>query len=131
MKTINNADGKRNCTKCPAGFDSVQSSCLLVINEPFSVAIVELITNIKGSLMKQKDIQDRENVTWTCVQAFSGGDSGAAQEAEQHAIDANGNVPVVCTPSGGGQSLRLQLPVDWYEQMTETTLLAAIDAARG
>jgi len=42
---------------------------------------------------------------------------------------AEGTVPVVCTPSGGQQSVRLEMPKDWAERMSDADLLEAITAA--
>jgi hypothetical protein len=77
-----------------------------------------------------REVTDEEGTTWSCVQAFAGlGDSDAAQEAAERAADGAGKVAVVCTPRGGAQSVRVELPTDW-EEMPEPALLAAIAAAR-
>jgi hypothetical protein len=82
--------------------------------------------------MKQREVQDANNTTWTCVQALSGlsGLSGqAAAEAAEKIESAERTVPVVCTPSGGEQSVRLDLPGDW-EGMSDADLLRAVDQGR-
>ena len=78
--------------------------------------------------MKQREVQDDENITWTCVQPFTGGASEAAEEAAEK-VESGGKVPVVCTPSGGKQSVRLGLAKDWVEAVEDAELLAAIRAA--
>jgi hypothetical protein len=80
--------------------------------------------------MIQREVQDSENVTWSCVQALSGLSSEAADEAAERVESGEGTVPVVCTPSGGEQSVRVELPKGWEEQMSDKDLLAAIAAAR-
>lgn len=80
--------------------------------------------------MKQREVQDAENVTWTCVQAFSGVSGAAAEKAAEWVESADGTVPVVCTPSGGAQSVRLELTSGWDEQLADPDLLAAIAGAR-
>ncbi|HEY9421503.1 MAG TPA: hypothetical protein VIW92_08820 [Thermoanaerobaculia bacterium] len=80
--------------------------------------------------MKQREIQDDENIAWTCVQAFSGLSGQAAEEAAERIESEEGRVPVVCTPSGGEQSVRLELPKDWLERMSDGELLEAIAAGR-
>ena len=80
--------------------------------------------------MKQREAQDSENITWTCVQALSGLSEEAAAEAAERIEDEAGNVPVVCTPSGGEQSVRFDLPKDWAETLSEEDLLKAIARAR-
>lgn len=79
--------------------------------------------------MKQREVQDADNTTWTCVQALSGLSEEAAAEAAEKIESAEGTVPVVCTPSGGEQSVRLDLPSDW-EGMSDDDLLRAIDEGR-
>ncbi|SNT32261.1 hypothetical protein SAMN06265795_12510 [Noviherbaspirillum humi] len=81
--------------------------------------------------MKQRDVQDGAGITWTCVQAFSGAETPAAREAQKRMTNADEEVAVVCTPSGGEQTVRLSLPAAWREQMADDQLLAAIEAHRG
>lgn len=79
--------------------------------------------------MKQREIQDADNTTWTCVQALSGLSGQAAVEAAEKIESAEGSVPVVCTPSGGEQSVRLDLPGDW-EGMSDADLLRVVNEGR-
>ncbi|MEA2562334.1 MAG: hypothetical protein QOH06_3838 [Acidobacteriota bacterium] len=80
--------------------------------------------------MIQREVQDSENVTWNCVQALSGLSGEAAEEAAERVESEEGTVPVVCTPSGGEQSVRIELPKGWDEQMSDEDLLAAIAKVR-
>jgi len=80
--------------------------------------------------MKQREAQDADNTTWTCVQALSGLSEEAAAEAAERVEDENGNVPVVCTPNGGEQSVRLELPKDWVDTLSDDDLLKAVAQAR-
>ncbi|TWI52552.1 hypothetical protein IQ22_03322 [Pseudomonas duriflava] len=80
--------------------------------------------------MKQRDVQDRENTVWTCVQAFSSSNAKRSKAAEKRAQDNNGHVAVSCTPSGGAQSVRLSLPLEWHERFSDEELLQGIQAAR-
>lgn len=77
--------------------------------------------------MRQREVQDAENITWTCVQAFAGTSGEAAAEAAERVESPSGKVPVVCTPSGGKQSVRLELPRDWAEKLSDRDLLKAIE----
>lgn len=72
-----------------------------------------------------------DGVTWTCVQAFAGLSGEAAEEAADKVESAAGTVPVVCTPSGGEQTVRVELPRDWQESLPDGELLAAIERERG
>lgn len=79
--------------------------------------------------MKQREVQGDDNVRWTCVQALGGVESKVADEAAEKVQAADGTVPVVCTPSGGAETLRLALPAGWEEEMSDEQLVAAIAAA--
>ena len=79
-----------------------------------------------------RDVTDDDQTTWSCVQAFAGlGESAAAQEAAERVADGDGKVAVVATPSGGAQSVRMELDRGWEEEMSDEALVAAIGAARG
>ena len=80
--------------------------------------------------MTQREVQDEENTRWTCVQAFAGVGGEVAAEAAERTESADGTVTVVCTPSGGEQTLRLELPRDWSERLSDEELLAGIAEAR-
>ena len=75
--------------------------------------------------MKQREVQAPDNTTWVCVQALSGVSTGQ-DEIESKIQDHHGNVPVVCTPSGGAQTVRIQLPKDWLDATSDENLLAEI-----
>jgi hypothetical protein len=77
--------------------------------------------------MRQKQISDEQNTVWTCVQALAGVEGKTADKAEKLMEANGGKVDVVCTPSGGSQSLRLKLPVNWNEQLSDEDLLKAIE----
>jgi hypothetical protein len=53
-----------------------------------------------------------------------------AEEAAERVESGEGTVPVVCTPSGGEQSVRVELPKGWEDRMSDEDLLAAIAATR-
>ncbi|NJL23585.1 MAG: hypothetical protein HC895_26725 [Leptolyngbyaceae cyanobacterium SM1_3_5] len=76
----------------------------------------------------EREITDDQGTTWICVQAFS----SLSQDTEhQEAAKVKGEDAywVVCTPSGGAQSVRVKLPKDW-ESLSDEDLLVAIEAAR-
>ncbi|QHT65432.1 hypothetical protein GXP67_01445 [Rhodocytophaga rosea] len=81
--------------------------------------------------MKQREVTDENNVTWTCVQPLSGTEGKTAQKAEEILKSENGGIPVVCTPSGGAQSVRLALNENWDEQVSDEELLICIQAQQG
>jgi DNA-binding protein YbaB len=78
--------------------------------------------------MEQREITDKENTTWTCVQAYA----GIENSTEKDIIGKNGDgtVTVVCTPSGGAQTVRLKLKPDWLETETDEGIANKIMAAK-
>lgn len=63
------------------------------------------------------------------MQAFAGvSESAAATAAAERAACRDGFVAVVCTPSGGQQTVRAELPVGWEESTSDDELLAAVAA---
>lgn len=77
-------------------------------------------------MMKQREVTDQQNTTWTCVQAYAGVDGNAAAEATKRSETDAGDVPVVCTPSGGAQTVRLELSKDWFDNLSDEELTTAI-----
>ena len=79
--------------------------------------------------MKQREITSQDNTTWTCVQAYAGVDSKTAAQATALTESKDGTVTVVCTPSGGAQTVRLELNKDWLDTLSDEELETAIAAA--
>jgi hypothetical protein len=80
--------------------------------------------------MKQREVTDSHNTTWTCVQAYAGLEGKIAEKAAKLAETDEGLVPVVCTPRGGAQTVRLELKSDWSDQLSDDELLDTIAAAK-
>lgn len=80
--------------------------------------------------MTQREVTDENNTTWTCVQAYAGLDKEASEKATELTENDNGTVPVVCTPGGGAQSVRPQLPENWFDTLSDEDLLSEIKAAQ-
>ena len=78
--------------------------------------------------MKQREVTATDNTTWTCVQAYAAINSEAAEKASDLSESDTGQVPVVCTPSGGAQTVRLNLPKNWLEEYSDEKLLQEIAA---
>jgi hypothetical protein len=76
-------------------------------------------------MMDQREVTDREGITWTCIQALS----GISDEAAQVKGEEN-SYWVVCTPSGGAQSVRVKLQGDWQTTDSDEALLDEIAAAQ-
>ena len=74
-----------------------------------------------------RDVTDAEGITWSCIQAFAGlGNDRDKKEAAR--VEGSDRVHVVCTPSGGAKSVRLELPGSWETGMADDALLQAIHA---
>ena len=80
--------------------------------------------------MKQREVQDKDGMRWTCVQALGGGSAALADAAAERLEAPDGTMPVVCTPSGGAETVRVQLPVGWDDATTDEALLEAIRNAQ-
>lgn len=80
--------------------------------------------------MKQREVQDAEGTRWTCVQALASVEGAAADAAAERVEGGDGNVPVVCTPSGGAETVRVQFKAGWEDAVSDEELLAAIHGAR-
>lgn len=75
--------------------------------------------------MEPREVQTDEGITWSCNQALS----GISEEAGQ--VKGTDDLYwVVCTPSGGARSVRLQLPGNWETDYSDTELLEAIATAQ-
>ena len=75
--------------------------------------------------MDQREVTDHQGITWTCIQALSGISDEAAQVKGEE-----DSYWVVCTPSGGTQSVRVKLQGDWQTTDSDETLLDEIAAAQ-
>lgn len=75
--------------------------------------------------MTERDVRDEENITWKCIQAYSGLSARSAEEAAEIA-GQNNTVEVICTPSGTYQTVRLTLPTDWLNAISDQDLLNRI-----
>jgi hypothetical protein len=79
--------------------------------------------------MKQREVTDKNNTAWTCVQAYASMSGDTADKAVELSESDEGTVPVVCTPSGGAQTVRLELEKDWFDALSDEELVQAIEAA--
>lgn len=78
--------------------------------------------------MKQREVQAEDGTRWTCVQALGGVEGEVAEAAAERVEGDDGKVPVVCTPSGGAETMRVRLAAGWEETVSDEALLAAIAA---
>jgi hypothetical protein len=73
-----------------------------------------------------REITDAEGITWSCIQAFAGLGNDPEKAEAARVEGSPDRVHVVCTPSGGAKSLRLELPSAWESELSDDDLLEAI-----
>ena len=77
-----------------------------------------------------REITDEGGITWSCIQAFAGlGNDPEKTEAAR--VSGSDRLRVVCTPSGGAGSVRLELPEGWEAGIPDNDLLQAIQRQLG
>jgi hypothetical protein len=78
-----------------------------------------------------REVTDAQGTNWSCVQAYAGLSETSDRAAERVQQSQNTNdetVTVVCTPSGGAQSVRLQLTLSWESDLSDEEMLQEIEA---
>lgn len=75
-----------------------------------------------------REVTDSEGITWTCIQAFAGLGKDAEKTEAARVEDAGNRFHVVCTPSGGAKSVRIELPGNWEKALSDEELLRAIQS---
>jgi hypothetical protein len=73
-----------------------------------------------------REITDAEGITWSCIQAFAGLGNDPEKTDAARVDGTEDHVHVVCTPSGGAKSVRLELPGDWERAMSDDALLEIV-----
>ncbi|HLM42887.1 MAG TPA: hypothetical protein VK458_03415 [Myxococcaceae bacterium] len=73
-----------------------------------------------------REVTDSDGITWTCIQAFAGLGQDAEKKEAARVDGARNRFHVVCTPSGGAKSVRVELPGDWEKGLSDEALLRAI-----
>ena len=77
-----------------------------------------------------REITDDNGITWSCIQAFAGlGNDPEKTDAAR--VSGSDRLRVVCTPSGGAASIRLELRDGWEAGMPDGDLLQAIQKQLG
>lgn len=78
-----------------------------------------------------KEINDNNGTIWTLVEAYAGLKGDGEEKSDAARVEgAPDLVHVVATPSGGAQTVRLQLKSDWEETASDEELLGEIEINR-
>ena len=76
-----------------------------------------------------REVNGGDGISWSCVEAYAGlSDGGGGGAAERAA--AGDTLTVVCTPSGGAKTVRLELARDWETSLGDEELLRKIESHR-
>jgi hypothetical protein len=75
-----------------------------------------------------REVADAEGIRWSCIQAFAGLGKDAEKTEAARVEGAGDRFHVVCTPSGGAKSVRVELPSHWEKGLSDEELLSAIQA---
>ncbi len=73
-----------------------------------------------------REISDADGITWSCIQAFAGLGNSPEKVDAARVEGREELVHVACTPSGGAQSVRVELPDGWEESVPDDVLLKKI-----
>ncbi|MBM6595608.1 hypothetical protein [Microvirga pudoricolor] len=76
-----------------------------------------------------REVTDADGIVWSCIQAFAGLGNDPEKVEAARVDGAKDRVHVVCTPAGGAQSVRVELPLDW-EGHDDDAILGAIRRER-
>ena len=77
-----------------------------------------------------REVTDGDGVKWTCIQAFAGLGKDAEKTEAARVEGAGNRFHVVCTPSGGAKSVRVELSGDWEKSLSDEALLRALQTQR-
>ncbi len=73
-----------------------------------------------------REVTDSDGTTWSCIQAFAGLEQDAEKKEAARVDGSRDRFHVVCTPSGGAKSVRVELSGDWEKGLSDEALLRAI-----
>ncbi len=73
-----------------------------------------------------REVTDQDGITWTCIQAFAGLGNDPEKQDAARVEGTRDKVHVVCTPSGGAHSVRVELSGNWETALSDETLIDRI-----
>ena len=75
----------------------------------------------------EREVTDANGITWTCVQAYAGLSDRVENRAAAQVNEQKNTYRVVCTPSGGAKSVRMELQGEWETSYSDEELLREIE----
>ena len=75
--------------------------------------------------MEAREVRTGDGTQWQCVEAFAGVSDNLAEKVK--ALENDNKVEVICTPSGGAQTIRLKLLKEWNEKLSDEQLIKEIE----
>lgn len=75
-----------------------------------------------------REVKDADGITWSCIQAFAGLGKDPEKTEAARVEGSSNRFHVVCTPSGGAKSVRVELPGNWEKGLSDEQLVRAIQA---
>ena len=76
-----------------------------------------------------REVTDGDGTTWSLAEAYAGLSEDGRSEAAR--IGDSERFRVVATPSGGAQSVELELPAGWADDLSDDDLVSRIGKAAG
>ena len=76
-----------------------------------------------------REVTGADGTSWLCVEAYGGLSDDGGGEAAARAATGN-KLTVVCTPSGGAKTVRLELPDGWEKSVDDQQLVREIESNR-
>ncbi len=73
-----------------------------------------------------REVMDSDGITWSCIQAFAGLGKDPEKTEAARVDGSRDRFHVVCTPSGGAKSVRVELPGNWEKGLSDEQLLQVI-----
>jgi len=77
-----------------------------------------------------REVKNTDGITWSCVQAYVGLSEKTQNQTAAQVDEERDTYWVVCTPSGGAKSVRLELPGEWETSYSDEVLLGEIQTQR-
>ena len=71
-----------------------------------------------------REVTDGEGTTWSLVEAYAGLSEDGKSDAAR--IEGTDNYRVIATPTGGAQTVELELPAGWYDDLSDDDLVRRI-----